>query len=145
LFFFVVFSSPEVLFAVNKSEINGAFKKILQDFFPRYLKILSEHEYKAEIEELRVEGHTSKTWKNALTQKELYLKNMQLSQNRAYRVLSFCYGLDDSIIDENREWLEKYFRENGMAFAKLQEHNNSRRVEFKVELKSESRVYEILE
>lgn len=100
--------------------------------------------YKDEILELRVEGHTSDTWKNSKSKEEIYLKNMQLSQDRAYRVLSYCYSLKDEEVVQNRIWLEKYFRANGMAYSQPREKDKARRVEFKVVLKSESKVYEIL-
>ena len=141
----IVFASPEVLFAVSKSEINTEFKTILDDFFVRYLKIITSTKYRDEIEELRVEGYTSDTWKNSTSKKESYLKNMKLSQERAYSVLSYCYSLDDNVVKEHRKWLEKHFRANGMAFSKLGERDKARRVEFQVQMKSEERVNEILE
>ncbi len=140
----IVFSSPEVLFEVSKSEIKDEFKIVLEQFFTRYITILTSKEYKDEIKELRVEGHTSDTWKSTSVQKEIYLKNMQLSQTRAYEVLSYCYSLENKLIKENRPWLEKHFRANGMAFSKLQEKDKARRVEFTIQMKSEDRVYEIL-
>ena len=140
----VVFNSPEVLFAVNSSDINPEFKTVLAEFFPRYVKILTSKQYKDELKEVRVEGHTSNTWAASSLEKEIYLKNMKLSQNRAYEVLSYCYSLEDNITKEHRPWIEKFFRANGMAFSELKEIKKARRVEFKVELKSEDRVYEIL-
>lgn len=140
----VVFNSPEVLFGVNKSEINSQFKKVLDDFFPRYLKVLTSKEYKNEIQEVRVEGHTSDTWAKTSTKKEIYLNNMKLSQNRAYKVLEYCYSLDDNITKENRPWLEKFFRANGMAFSKLKANSEARRVEFTIQMKSEDKITKIL-
>ena len=140
----IVFSSPEVLFEINKSEIKSEFKVVLEQFFARYITILTSREYKDEIKELRVEGHTSDRWESTSVKKEIYLKNMQLSQTRAYEVLSYCYSLENEFIKENRPWLEKHFRANGMAFSKLQEKDKARRVEFTIQMKSEDRVYEIL-
>jgi len=140
----IVFASSEVLFAVNSSEVNEKFQIILTKFFTRYVKIITANEYKNEILELRIEGHTSATWKDSTSKEEIYLKNMKLSQNRAYSVLKYCYSLEDQAVKENRVWLEKHFRANGMAFAKLKENDKARRVEFRIMLKSESKVYEIL-
>lgn len=140
----IVFNSPNVLFEVSKSEINDEFKTILEQFFPRYIKILTSNQYKNEIKEIRVEGHTSDEWGAIKSKKEIYLNNMRLSQNRAYEVLSYCYSLDDEIIELNRPWLQKYFRANGMAFAKLQDIEKARRVEFSIEMKSEEKIYKIL-
>lgn len=140
----VVFSSEKVLFEVSKSEIKNEFKVVLKDFFSRYIKILTAPEYKNEILELRVEGHTSDSWLNARNEEEIYLKNMQLSQNRAYEVLSYCYSLEDKTVVNNRIWLQKYFRANGMAFSQLKDAGKSRRVEFTIQMKSEDSVYKIL-
>ena len=140
----IVFNSPDVLFAVNSSEMNTKFKSVLAKFFQRYIKILTSPKYKDTIQELRVEGHTSNTWKNATSQKEIYLKNMQLSQERALHVLEFCYSLDDEVVKKNRPWLEKHFRANGMAFSQMKELKSARRVEFRVQLKSEDKILEIL-
>lgn len=139
----VVFSSPEVLFAVNSSEIKDGFKVVLKDFFARYVKVLTTQEYKNEIRELRVEGHTSKSWLNAKSPDEIYLKNMGLSQDRAYKVLSYCYGLKDDAIMQNKIWLEKHLRANGMAFSELKHEDQARRVEFRVLMKSEDRMSKI--
>ena len=141
----VIFNSPDVLFRVNKSDINDEFKTVLDDFFPRYIKILTSNQYKDEINEVRVEGHTSDKWANSRSKKEIYLNNMKLSQSRAYEVLSYCYSLSDDVVKENITWLEKYFRANGMAYSKLKEDAYARRVEFTIQMKSEDKVYEILE
>ena len=140
----VIFSSPEVLFDVRKSEIKDEFKTILKEFFPRYIKILTSPDYKDSIKELRVEGHTSNVWQQSSSKEEIYLKNMKLSQERAYKVLSFCYSLEDNATLEDREWLEKYFRADGMAYSKMKDNNHARRVEFVVELKSENIINNIL-
>ena len=140
----IIFSSEAVLFEVSKSKINNKFKVVLQDFFSRYIKILTTPEYKNEILELRVEGHTSDSWLNATSKEEIYLKNMQLSQDRAYEVLSFCYSLEKQTVVENRICLEKHFRANGMAFSKLKDAEKARRVEFTIQMKSEDSVYKIL-
>ncbi|MBT4030665.1 MAG: OmpA family protein [Campylobacteraceae bacterium] len=149
----IVFHSPEVLFEVNKSAISEDFKAILDDFFPRYLKILISKKYKDNIQDMKVEGHTSNDWISSISKEKIYLKNMQLSQKRAYMVLSYCYSLDNDLVKQNRLWLEKYFRANGMAFAKLKykdinstivDQKSSRRVEFSVQMKTEDKIYEVL-
>ena len=149
----IVFHSPEVLFEVNKSTISEDFKAILDDFFPRYLKILISKKYKDNIQDMKVEGHTSNDWISSISKEKIYLKNMQLSQKRAYMVLSYCYSLDNDLVKQNRLWLEKYFRANGMAFAKLKykdinstivDQKSSRRVEFSVQMKTEDKIYEVL-
>lgn len=140
----VVFYSPNLLFEVGKSEVSSNFKTVLQEFFPRYINILTSKEYKNDIYEVRVEGHTSKEWGDSNSQKEIYLNNMKLSQSRAFEVLSYCYNLKNETVSQNKNWLEKFFRVNGMAYSKPRENINPRRVEFAVQLKSEDKLYNIL-
>lgn len=131
------FNSP---FLTGSADVPHAFYEILQDFFPRYIKVLSDAKFKSEIDEIRVEGHTSNGWGSISAAKEVYLKNMHLSQERASNVLSICYGLDDFYIKSNIKWLETNLRANGMAFSKplyveksqIEDHERSKRVEFKV-------------
>ncbi len=146
------FNSPEVLFASGSSNISNEFKSILNDFFPRYIKLLSTKKYKDEIDEIRIEGHTSNAWNGAKSKQIIYLKNMKLSQERANNVLKFCYSIKNLIIQEDRIWLESHFRANGMAFSKLilkdngkQDYQKSRRVEFKVLTKAQEKIYKIVE
>ena len=146
------FNSPEVLFSSGSSAISNKFKTILNDFFPRYIKLLSTPKYKEEIDEIRIEGHTSNGWNGAKSKQIIYLKNMRLSQDRANNVLKFCYTIKKSVIQEDRIWLESHFRANGMAFSKLilknngkQDYQKSRRVEFKVLTKAQEKIYKIVE
>ena len=146
------FNSPEVLFASGSSKISDKFQTILDDFFPRYIKLLSTEKYKNEIDEIRIEGHTSNGWNGAKSKQSIYLKNMRLSQDRANNVLNYCYTIKNPIIKEDRSWLEEHFRANGMAFAKLitktngrQDYQKSRRVEFKVLTKAQEKIYKIVE
>ena len=150
----IVFNSPTVLFNTGKSYLKRDFKKILDNFFPRYIKILASNKYKNEIDEIRIEGHTSNTWKKGFKDNLIYLKNMKLSQNRANNVLAYCYSLKNNLVYKNRKWLEKHFRANGMAFSKLKYLNKekslvdlikSKRVEFRVQMKTEEKIHKILE
>lgn len=146
------FNSPEVLFASGSSQISNKFKKILDDFFPRYVKLLSAEKYKNEIDEIRIEGHTSNGWSGAKSKETIYLNNMKLSQDRANHVLKYCYTVQNSTIKKYKSWLEEHFRANGMAFAKViikengrQDYKKSRRVEFKVLTKAQEKIYKIVE
>ena len=67
----VIFNSPKVLFGVNSSDINHAFKTVLEEFFPRYIEILTSKQHINEIKEIRVEGHTSDTWATISSKKEI--------------------------------------------------------------------------
>ena len=146
------FKSPEVLFKTGSSEISQDFKEIINDFFPRYLKILTSQDYLKEIDEIRVEGHTSNIWNTHSTQDTIYLKNMSLSQDRANSVLTYCYKFIYEKSPLEAIWLEKKFRANGMAFANPVFHDDgknnnikSQRVEFRVLTKAQEKIYKIIE
>jgi outer membrane protein OmpA-like peptidoglycan-associated protein len=113
------FQSPEVLFDTNSSELKAIFIVVLDNFFPRYLDILTNNKYKKQIKEIRVEGHTSSVWKNA-TREQSYINNMFLSQNRAKSVLAYSYNITSAT---NKVFLENVFRANGMSFSKLIKEN----------------------
>ena len=134
------FNAP---FKVGSSELPVKFSYILSDYFPRYIKVLTKANFKNEIDEVRVEGHTSNGWGLLIDKKKIYLKNMNLSQERASNVLAYCYDLNNLIVSRNIDWLQNNLRANGMAFSKLiykdastkQDKVRSRRVEFKVVIK----------
>ncbi len=131
------FDSP---FEAGGKDLPSDFSLILADYFPRYIKVLAAEHFKDEIDEIRVEGHTSDGWGPLTDKKQIYLNNMSLSQERANNVLTQCYELNNTIIEENRDWLEHNLRANGMAFSRLlyqdnstgQDKARSRRVEFMV-------------
>jgi outer membrane protein OmpA-like peptidoglycan-associated protein len=141
------FKSLDVLFDVGSAEIKHSFIEILSDFFPRYVRILTNKTYKNRISEIRVEGHTSSIWNKHTTHEQSYINNMSLSQNRAKAVLEYGYGAIES---KNKNFLEKVFRANGMSFSSLIVENGveniqkSQRVEFKASIKSEEKIYEII-
>lgn len=140
------FKSP---FERGHSQIPNNFYIILDNFSPRYINLLTLPIFKSEIDEVRIEGHTSNGWGKTSTRKENYLNNMHLSQERANNVLSYLYELNSTSIEDNREWLEKHLRANGMAFSnllyldkkeKIEDMNNSRRVEFRVIAKEHNQI-----
>ena len=146
----VRFKSPDILFARSSSLIRDRFREILDDFFPRYLAILIRPEFQPNIEEVRIEGHTSSLWRMASTDKARYLNNASLSQERSFSVLKYVYSL--SSVSEERGWLSQVIRANGLSFAKrilkpdgTEDLERSRRVEFRVVTKAEDKIYQILE
>ena len=146
------FNSPEVLFRTGSSKISKDFKRILNDFFPRYINLLTSKKYIKEIDEIRVEGHTTNDWKKRASKNSIYLKNMRLSQNRANNVLSYCYLIRKNLSQTQKRWLEQKFRANGMAFSKLiykkggeMDSKKSKRVEFRVVTKAQEKIYKIIE
>lgn len=142
------FKEPEVLFDRSKAILKDKFKLILDDFFPRYTRILTGDEFKNDIIELRVEGHTSSVWRKNSSIEVAYLNNARLSQDRAFTVLSYLFTLPST--NQDQEWLIKVFRANGLAFAKKimvngeENLSESRRVEFRVITNTEKRIEDIL-
>jgi outer membrane protein OmpA-like peptidoglycan-associated protein len=143
------FKSPDILFETGKSDIKDKFKYILDDFFPRYIKILTNEKFRLDIDEIRIEGHTSSSWGTAQNRNERYIHNAKLSQDRAFQVLNYC--IDVETVQNELDWLIKLFRANGVSFAKpiiengVENEELSRRVEFRVITKMEDRIYKIIE
>ena len=99
--------------------VSNDFKGILRYFFPRYIAILTRPEYKNQIAEIRIEGHTSSEWFDQITGNEAYIKNMELSQNRARNVLDYVLRIAHSKIVLNRAWLRKHLTANGLSSSQL--------------------------
>ena len=144
----VRFNEPDVLFDAGSKEIKVRFKSILIEFFPRYIKVLYGENFRDIIEEVRIEGHTSSSWEGSRDFQERYLNNALLSQQRSFSILEYCFALPQ--IGEQRAWLTKVLRANGLAFANpiliagSEDESRSRRVEFKVKTKADEKIHEIL-
>jgi outer membrane protein OmpA-like peptidoglycan-associated protein len=141
------FQEPDILFNVGDADIKDKFKVILDDFFPRYIKVLKQ--YQPDIEEIRIEGHTSSEWsKNSVADEKTYFKNMELSQNRTRATLEYCLMLPQ--IDSERGWIKHILTANGLSSSKpilvdgVEDIIHSRRVEFKVKTNSETQIIKIL-
>ena len=143
------FNEPEVLFKAGDATLQDKFIDILKDFFPRYEEILSSARFRDEIEEIRVEGHTSSEWQNADDRKLRYTENVKLSQARALSVIKYSISLINE--KEKEDWLSKNIRANGLGFAKLilndgiEDKEKSRRVEFRVMTKTREKIVKIIE
>lgn len=144
------FENPEILFGTGSSELKEHFKEILNDFFPRFLNILTNPKYKNDIEEIRIEGHTSSEWMGEPSSQQAYFNNMELSQDRTRNVLEYLLKREqnDSILD----WIRQHLTANGLSSSKLvlnpdgsENKEKSRRVEFRVKTNAEKRIVNILE
>ena len=139
-------------FVQGNATVPNAFKKVLRNFFPRYIAILTKSEYRDEVAEIRIEGHTSSEWFDAIGLDIAYYNNMKLSQDRSRNVLQYVLEIKHPTIAENKnkEWIKKYLTANGLSSSKLifnpngnQNKEESRRVEFRVVTKSEKLIDEI--
>lgn len=144
------FEEPDVLFGVGSSYLSGKFEHILDDFFPRYVKIISAAKYQDSIEEIRIEGHTSSEWNGEARGMEAYFNNMALSQNRTRSVLKYCLNLVHE--PKTLVWSREHITANGLSSSRLIRNNvgiedkrKSRRVEFRTKTNAEKKVFEIYE
>jgi outer membrane protein OmpA-like peptidoglycan-associated protein len=136
------------LFASGRPEITKEFKKRLNIFTPKYLKIITTDNYLNNISEIRIEGHTD-TDPPRDKRRDNYDYNLELSSDRARSVLNYIRNhksykkYPDSI--QNR--LDFLFTSNGLSFSRALNNNKdiiylasdkkvnnelSRRVEFKI-------------
>jgi len=126
------------MFNQDESILKPEFKDVLNEFFPEYIKLLSL--YKENIEEIRIEGHTSSEGE--------YFHNMKLSQDRSRTVLDYCFSL---VPEDEKLWMRETATANGLSFSHIimnenqeEDRDRSRRVEFRVVTKSKERLEEIL-
>ncbi len=140
------FQSPDVLFANNATKLSGTYKKILGDFFPRYIDTLKP--FRESIGEVRIEGHTSSSGPRGSTEAQSYFYNMNLSQGRTRSVLEYGYELMPHEID----WIKEYVAAVGFSSSKLIKKKNgiedpakSRRVSFRAITNADIQIKQILE
>jgi outer membrane protein OmpA-like peptidoglycan-associated protein len=135
--------SGGVFFETNSSEVSPTGEHYLQQFIPQYIGILLSDQFRDEISQIIVEGHTDK--------KGGYLFNLKLSQDRALSVVQKIY--DPKFPDfTHRKELEGIITANGRSFS-MPIYNSkgqinpdkSRRVEFKFRLKDDELLDKIQE
>ena len=123
-------------FQAGKSKLTQGQKKFLHSFGAKLIPFLYKN--RERIETLEVNGHTSSEWgTSGFTQK--YLKNANLSLQRAYETLSYLFR--NATLHEQK-FLTKVFKESGYSYTKrinidgVEDKKLSRRVSFKIILKS---------
>ncbi len=143
------FTEPDVLFDLGSSELKPTFKAILDDFFPRYVRILTSDKYKNAISEVRIEGHTSSRWSAVVSPEDAYFLNMALSQARTRSALRYVMSIQPTV---QQNWLRQYVTANGLSSSRLvtdkdgqEDADRSQRVEFRVRTDAETRIAKILE
>ncbi|MEG3116447.1 OmpA family protein [Salinicola sp. 4072] len=143
----LTFQSPEVLFATGSADLRPRFEQILSDFYPRYLKVLEP--FHGNIDEIRIEGHTSSLWNQSVDADTAYFLNMQLSQDRTRSVLSYLYELPNTQAD--KAWVKKTTAAVGFSSAHpilddsgAEDEERSRRVSFRIMTNAESQIRAIL-
>lgn len=132
------FLNPTTMFSNGSLEISDKYKDILNSFAPRYIELL--YQYKNQIVNVLVQGHTSSIYRSAKTEEEKFQKNLELSKKRAQNVYSFIKGIDDKRIKDKIIWIEKNFFPEGKSSLETIKNSDgsenyelSRRVEFKIQ------------
>lgn len=143
------FFDDSVMFEKGDEVLNDRFKEIIDDFFPRYLKIIGSDKYNEDIVEIKINGHTSTGWGQREAE-AAYIKNMDLSQARTRSVLAYILSIDE--ISTQGQWLKKRLTANGLSSSQpflddqMQEvASKSRRVEFELRTDAESHIATIVE
>lgn len=143
------FNNPNVQFSIQSSELKPEFQNLLRDFFPRYMKIIRSEKFKHAIKEIRIEGHTSKFWKDA-SPSEAYFLNMGLSQERTRSTLKFLMGLP--VFKDDDEWFRQHITANGLSSSQpiiknpksIKEDELNQRVEFRIVTNAAERLDQII-
>lgn len=144
------FRAPDLLFEQGEARLTPAFRRLLDEFLPRYLGIL--HANRSSIEEVRIEGHTSSEWRGASSPTDAFFRNMDLSQQRTRAVLEVI--LTARGLEPYRDWARSTVTANGMSSSRavpragtagVEDPDRSRRVEFRVVTRARERVMRVLE
>ena len=130
-----------VFFDTGKNDIKDSGKELLDRFIPIYLGVLLQPEYKDFLGEIIIEGHTDT--------KGAYLLNLELSQERALSVATYCLEMP-GLTGEQSELLRSILTAKGRSFSNPVYNEDgsinmdaSRRVEFKFRLKDTEMIDEI--
>ena len=136
----IVFDAS-ILYDRSKSELKGEGIQFLDRFLPIYIGVLFSSEFKDDIAEIIIEGHTDTD--------SGYMYNLGLSQDRALSVVEYCLS-DSSLSKEQKEQLRSVITANGRSFSNpvydadgKVDLEKSRRVEVKFRLKDEEMIQEL--
>ena len=137
----VVKISDLELFDVNSYKLSPKGKAYLDKFAPAYLDSLFSNEYlDKNIDKIIIQGHTdSQTFAGKFSDDEQYMKNMELSLNRAYEVANYMTNTPYNKTNGNR--LRKMIIVEGASFSNpvlvngKEDYAKSRRVELKLVMK----------
>lgn len=150
----VRFQEPSILFSSGEASLTPRFEVILNEFFPRYVEVLRDDDFRDHIAEIRIEGHTSSIWNRdsssgeAITTVQAYFNNMGLSQQRTRRVLEHVYRpYSASKTPAQADWVMTRLTANGLSSSHLilkddgsENQEASRRVEFRVRTDAEEQM-----
>jgi outer membrane protein OmpA-like peptidoglycan-associated protein len=135
----------DVLFAYGSAELTREGKAYIDKFLPAYLSVILASDNAEFVSEIIIEGHTDTT--------DTYMKNLKLSQNRAYAVAE--YVLEDGnarLSAAQKNQLRELLTANGRSYADpvydasgQVDAAASRRVAFKFRLTDEQMIEQMQE
>lgn len=136
------------LFELNSAQLTPAGRTFLAKFLPAYFDAVLGGELKKYVMYIVIQGHTdSQLFRGNFSPQQQYMKNMNLSMNRAYNVADYAFQLT-----KNKPYykdLTHIVRVEGASFSKpimtngKENYKLSRRVELRLILKEEK--YDILQ
>lgn len=134
------FAGQVILFDVGDEIPSTVFARSIKEFFPAYMDVIREIKRKYgddEVLAIRIEGHTSSEHKGSTGPNDAFLKNMELSQNRARGIIKTVLAYPEAV--NYNDIVLSEVRADGLSSSKLKcsekgEENPdaSRRVEFKL-------------
>ena len=149
----IKFTNPDILFASGQARIRTHFRRILDEFLPRYFDVLLQEKYKGKILEVRIEGHTDTTPAIAYD-RDPYIGNVLLSQLRSAEVLAYFRKMRyyKSLDEDDELRLQYWLTANGLSYGRTLDANKtltadsglpvdaqlSRRVEFRIRTNSDA-------
>ena len=133
------------LFEVSKYNLSDKGKEYLDKFAPVYLNSIFSNKFLSEnIEKIIIQGHTdSQTFVGEFSEDEQYMKNMELSLNRAFAVANYMSNTPYN--KENGDRLRKMIVVEGASFSEpvivdgKEDFAKSRRVELKLVMKNKAK------
>lgn len=137
----VVKISDLELFDINSYNLSAKGKVYLDKFAPAYVDSLFANDYmQKNLDKIIIQGHTdSQSFIGEYSKDQQYLKNMQLSLNRAYAVAN--YMINTNYSRANSENLKKKIVVEGASYSQpiiingKEDFDRSRRVELKLVMK----------
>jgi len=113
------FNNPSVLFAQGSYQLTDEFKKILDEFLPKYFNILLNDSLRSHIQEIRIEGHTDDLAAFSFDP-DPYISNIILSQQRSLSVMRYFLASDcyKNYNPQQQALLRYWFTVNGLSYGK---------------------------
>lgn len=143
----VAFNNADAMFANGEVELSPVAIAHLNEFAPRYLAVLQP--FRASIQAVHIEGHTSSGWGRTDSAVHSYFKNLSLSQQRSREVLRLVH---QRVPPDQFDWVRTHVAALGYSSARpvrnadgSEDPHRSRRVAFRVITNADTLIARILE